>query len=189
MPTSFLTISRARSVIWPGSQQTIGELLDQDKLTCKMLRQASANAENEIVRNAAEVLLVDRERKIREYIDGGNNPRNIDEAVAVKIQNNGKGVTIKELWFKRNGCMNWERLHSLMGENQNSQIRIACVILLDYHYHVEHQKILDGKGPLVVTSHKNSYLLKKNGELPYKGRACYWVRSWSLPCLFDMVCI
>lgn len=49
-----------------------------------MLRRASAMAENEQVRKAAEVLLVDRERKIREYIDGGNLPRNIDEAVAVK---------------------------------------------------------------------------------------------------------
>ena len=82
MSSPFLTIPRARSMIWPGSQQTMGELLDQDKLTCKMLRQASAKAENEQVRKAAEVLLVDRERKIREYIDGGNLPRNIDEAVA-----------------------------------------------------------------------------------------------------------
>ena len=54
-----------------------------------MLRQASAKAENEQVRKAAEVLLVDRERKIREYIDGGNLPRNIDEAVAVKVADNG----------------------------------------------------------------------------------------------------
>lgn len=77
----FLTIPRARSMIWPGSQQTMGELLDQDKLTCEMLRRASAKAENEQVRMAAEVLLVDRERKICEYIDGGNLPRNIDEAV------------------------------------------------------------------------------------------------------------
>ena len=53
--------SRARSMIWPGSQQTMGELLDQDKLSCK----------------------------IREYIDGGNLPRNIDEAVAVKVADNG----------------------------------------------------------------------------------------------------
>ena len=60
----------------------MGELLDQDKLTCKMLRWASAKAENEQVRKAAEVLLVDRERKICEYIDGGNLLRNIDEAVA-----------------------------------------------------------------------------------------------------------
>lgn len=72
MSSPFLTIPRARNMIWPGSQQTMGELLDQDKLTCKMLRQASAKAENEQVRKAAEVLLVNRERKIREYIDGGN---------------------------------------------------------------------------------------------------------------------
>ncbi len=43
MPSPFLAIPRARSMIWPGSQQTMGELLDQDKLCCK----------------------------IREYIDGG----------------------------------------------------------------------------------------------------------------------
>ena len=54
MSSPFLTIPRARSMIWPGSQQTMGELLDQNKLSCK----------------------------IREYIDGGNLPRNIDEAVA-----------------------------------------------------------------------------------------------------------
>ena len=54
MSSPFLTIPRARSMIWPGSQQTMGELLDQDELSCK----------------------------IREYIDGGNLPRNIDEAVA-----------------------------------------------------------------------------------------------------------
>ena len=54
MSSPFLTIPRARSMIWPGSQQTMGELLDQDKLSCK----------------------------IREYIDGGNLPRNIDEMVA-----------------------------------------------------------------------------------------------------------
>ncbi len=48
-------------MIWPGSQQPMGELLDQDKLSCK----------------------------IREYIDGGNLPRNIDEAFAVKVTDNG----------------------------------------------------------------------------------------------------
>jgi len=148
-------------MIWPGSQQTMGELLDQDKLTCKMLRQAFAKAENEQVRKAAEVLLVDRERKIREYIDGGNLPRNIDEAVAVKVADNGGWATIRELWYRHNGCMDWNRLHSLMGETQNAQIRSACVILLGYHYQVEHQKILDGKGPLLVTSPKSSYLLRK----------------------------
>lgn len=36
MPSPFLTIPRARSMIWPGSQQTMGELLDQDKLSCKI---------------------------------------------------------------------------------------------------------------------------------------------------------
>ena len=54
MSSPFLTIPRARSVIWLGSQQTMGELLKQDMLSCK----------------------------IREYIDGGNLPRNIDEKVA-----------------------------------------------------------------------------------------------------------
>ena len=160
MSSPFLTISRARSIIWPGSQQTMGELLDQNKLTSKMLRQACAS-ENEKVRAAAEVLLTDREGKIREYIDNGNIPRNIDEAVAVKVEDKGRKATIKELWYKHNGCMGWERLHTLMGETKDAQVRAACVILLDYHYHVEHQKILDGKGPLVVTSPKNSYLLDK----------------------------
>ena len=56
--------------------------------------------------------------------------------------------------------MDWERLHTLMGETQSAQIRAACVILLGYRYQIERQKILDGKGPLVVTSPKNSYLLK-----------------------------
>lgn len=161
MPSPFLTIPRARNVIWPGSQQTMGELLDQNKLTCKLLRQASDNAENEQVRAAAEVLLADRERQIREYIDAGNIPRNIDEAAAVKIDDNGGKATIRELWYRNNGCMNWNRLHSLMGETQNAQIRAACVILLGYHYQVERQKILDGKGPLLVTSSKSSYLLDK----------------------------
>ena len=36
MPSPFLTIPRARSMIWPGFQQTMGELLGQDKLTCKI---------------------------------------------------------------------------------------------------------------------------------------------------------
>ena len=36
MFSPFLTIPRARSMIWPGSQQTMGELLDQDKLSCKI---------------------------------------------------------------------------------------------------------------------------------------------------------
>lgn len=48
----------------------MGELLDQDKLSCK----------------------------IREYIDGGNLPRNIDEAVAVKVANNGS-------FFKKNAIL------------------------------------------------------------------------------------
>ena len=61
MSSPFLTIPRARSMIWPGSQQTMGELLDQNKLSYK----------------------------IREYIDGGNPPRNIDETVAVKVADNG----------------------------------------------------------------------------------------------------
>jgi hypothetical protein len=161
MSYPFLTISRARSIIWPGSQQTMGELLDQDKLTSKMLRQIADCAENELARAAAEVLLADRENKIREYIDNGNIPRNIDEAAAVKIENNGNRETIKSLWYKHNGCMNWERLHTLMGETRSAQVRSACVILLGYHYQVECQKILDGKGPLVVTSSKNSYLLNK----------------------------
>lgn len=161
MSYPFLTIPRARNIIWPGSQQTMGELLDQDKLTSKMLRQVADCAENEQARAAAEVLLADRENKIREYIDNGNIPRNIDEAVAVKIENNGNKETIKSLWYKHNGCMNWERLHTLMGETQSAQVRAACVILLGYHYQVERQKILDGKGPLVVTSSKNSYLLNK----------------------------
>ena len=161
MSYPFLTISRARSVIWPGSQQTMGELLDQDKLTSKMLRQIADCAENELACAAAEVLLADRENKIREYIDNGNIPRNIDEAAAVKIENNGNRETIKSLWYKHNGCMNWERLHTLMGETRSAQVRSACVILLGYHYQVERQKILDGKGPLVVTSSKNSYLLNK----------------------------
>ena len=125
-----------------------------------MLRQACAS-ENEKVRAAAEVLLTDREGKIREYIDNGNIPRNIDEAVAVKVEDKGQKATIKELWYKYNGRMGWERLHTLMGETKDTQVRAACVILLDYHYHVEHQKILDGKGPLAVTSPKNSYLLGK----------------------------
>jgi hypothetical protein len=56
-------------MIWPGSQQPMGELLDQDKLSCK----------------------------IREYIDGGNLPRNIDEAVAVKVADNG--VFFKKMRF------------------------------------------------------------------------------------------
>ena len=161
MPSPFLTIPRARSVIWPGSQQTMGQLLDQNKLTCKLLRQAADNAENEQVRAAAEVLLVDRERQIREYIDAGNIPRNIDEAAAVKIDDNGSKATIRELWYKHNGRMDWERLHSLMGETTDAQIRAACVILLGFHYQTERQKILDGKGPLVVTSPMNSYLLNK----------------------------
>ena len=163
MPSPFLTIPRARNVIWPGSQQTMGDLLDQNKLTCKMLRQASDNAENEQVRSAAEVLLVDRERQIREYIDGGNIPRNIDEAVAVKIDDNGSKATIRELWYKHNGRMDWERLHSLMGKTNDTQVRSACVILLGYYYQVERQKILDGNGPLVVTSPKSS--LKTDSKL------------------------
>ena len=61
MSSPFLTIPRARSMIWLGSQQPMGELLDQNMRTCK----------------------------IREYIDGGNLPRNIDEAVAVKVADNG----------------------------------------------------------------------------------------------------
>lgn len=161
MPSPFLTIPRARRVIWPGSQQTMGELLDQDKLTSKMLRQASANAESEQVRCAAEVLLADRENKIRDYIDKGNLPRNIDEAVAVKVDENGGREAIKNLWYKHNGRMNWERLHLLMGETQDTQLRTACVILLNYRYNIERQKILDGKGPLVVTTPKSSYLLQK----------------------------
>lgn len=32
----FLTIPRVRSMVWPGSQQPMGELLDQDKLSCKI---------------------------------------------------------------------------------------------------------------------------------------------------------
>ena len=160
MSYPFLTISRARNVIWPGSQQTMGELLDQDKLTSKMLRQVADCAENEQARAAAEVLLADRENRIREYIDNGNIPRNIDESAAVKIEDNGNKETIKSLWYKHNGRMNWERLHTLMGETQSAQVRAACVILLGYHYQVERQKILDGKGPLVVTSPKNSYLLR-----------------------------
>ena len=161
MPSPFLTIPRARSVIWPGSQQTMGDLLDQNKLTCKMLRQASDNAEKEQVRSAAEVLLADRERQIRIYIDAGNIPRNIDEAVAVKIGDGDSRATIRELWYKHNGRMDWERLHSLIGETADAQLRAACVILLGFHYQTERQKILDGKGPLVVTSPKNSYLLRK----------------------------
>ena len=102
MSSPFLTIPRARSMIWPGSQQTMGELLDQDKLTCKMLRQAFAKAENEQVRKAAEVLLVDRERKIREYIDGGNSPgiltrrslsRSRTTAAGRLLGNCGTGIT------------------------------------------------------------------------------------------------
>lgn len=61
MSSPFLTIPRARSMIWPGFQQTMGELLGQDKLTCR----------------------------IREYFDSGNLPRNIDEAFAVKVTDNG----------------------------------------------------------------------------------------------------
>ena len=70
-------------MIWPGSQQTMGELLDQDNLSCK----------------------------IREYIDGGNLPRNIDEVVAVKVADNGGWATIRELWYRHNDCMDWNRLH------------------------------------------------------------------------------
>lgn len=173
MPSPFLTIPRARNVIWPGFQQTMGELLDQDKLTCKMLRQASINAEIEQVRAAAEVLLIDRERQIREYIDDGNIPRNIDEAVAVKIDDGDSKATIKELWYRHNGHMNWESLHSLMGKTKDAQVRAACVILLGYYYQVERQKILDGKGPLVVTSSKNSYLLDNTESyLVRKGLLC-----------------
>ena len=95
MSYPFLTIPRARNIIWPGSQQTMGELLDQDKLTSKMLRQVADCAENEQARAAAEVLLADRENKIREYIDNGNIPRNIDEAVAEKIEKNVNKETIK----------------------------------------------------------------------------------------------
>ena len=69
MSSPFLTIPRARNMIWPGSQQTMGELLDQNMRTCK----------------------------IREYIDGGNFPRNIDEAVAVKVADNGR-------FFKKRFC-------------------------------------------------------------------------------------
>ena len=72
-----------RSMIWSGFQQTMGELLDQDKLSCK----------------------------IREYIDGGNLPRNIDEAVAVKVADNGGWATIRDLWFRHNGCMDWNGQH------------------------------------------------------------------------------
>lgn len=36
MLSPFLTIPRACSIIWPGSQQTMGELLDQNKLMCQM---------------------------------------------------------------------------------------------------------------------------------------------------------
>lgn len=48
--------------------------------------------------------------KIREYIDGGNLPRNIDEAVAVKVADNGGWAIIRELWFRHNGCMDWNGL-------------------------------------------------------------------------------
>ncbi len=61
MFSPFLTIPRARSMIWPGSQQTMGELLDQDKFCCK----------------------------IREYIDSGNLLRNTDEALADEVADNG----------------------------------------------------------------------------------------------------
>ena len=102
-----------------------------DKLTCKMLRQASAKAENEQVRKAAEVLLVDRERKIREYIDGGNLPKNIDEAVAVKVADNGGWATIRELWYRHNGCMDWNRLQSLV---IGAALGLCIAYLLWYAY-------------------------------------------------------
>lgn len=59
MSSPFLTIPRARSMIWPGSQQPMGELLDQDKLSCKIreyIDEAAADDSNPIKQARREII-------------------------------------------------------------------------------------------------------------------------------------
>lgn len=77
----FLTIPRARSMIWPGSLQPMGELLDQDKFCCKIREyfdEAVADDSNPIKqarRNAAA---------LKEFLDSDFN-RNKEHAFVEPI--------------------------------------------------------------------------------------------------------
>lgn len=64
----FMPVVKARSVIWPGSQKTMGELLDNGCLTIKDLQKGTAK----------------RSQKIRDYINKGGIPRTLDETYEVR---------------------------------------------------------------------------------------------------------
>lgn len=159
----FMPVVKARSVIWPGSQKTMGELLDNGCLTIKDLQKGTAN-EKDNVRIASEVLLADQSQKIRDYINKGGIPRTLDEAYEVRWPFDKRtgmpNATLREVLRCRKVCSR-DLGYAINKSNAPDQLYYACVIILKSLVDKEEKKYADGPGPLCVTADYSSYMTQE----------------------------
>lgn len=159
----FTSVSKARSVIWPGSQKTMGELLDNGSLTLNMLKKGE-NSEKEDVRAACNVLYASQSQKIRDYIEKGGIPRTLDEALEVKwpysIRTGMRNATLREV-VQCHRIRKRDLGYAISKSTSPNQLYTACVIILNNYVDVEKKKVAEGKGPLLVTAGNSSYMTQE----------------------------
>ncbi|OWV03301.1 nuclease-related domain-containing protein [Fibrobacter sp. UWH3] len=182
----FMPVVKARSVIWPGSQKTMGELLDNGCLTIKDLQKGIAS-EKDNVRIASEVLLADQSQKIRDYINKGGIPRTLDEAYEVRWPFDKRtgmpNATLREVLRCRKVCSR-DLGYAINKSNAPDQLYYACVIILKSLVDKEEKKYADGRGPLCVTADYSSYMTRE-GEKYLQKRGL--ILGASLACCFFLV--
>lgn len=160
----FMTLERARGMVWQATRKLAGDLFDSGDLTREALKTASKHGETEQIRAAAQALYDEKIRQIDAYLATGAPPRNLDEALSVKwpLEGANFGKPIGELDYHEQitaADLGWA-----MTSAGDEQTRAAARILLSSKLAVEAEKSR-GKGQLKVTIPKRNYLVSQRESI------------------------
>lgn len=160
----FMTLERARGMVWQATGKLAGDLFDSGDLTRETLKTASKHGETEQIRAAAQALYDEKIRQIDAYLATGAPPRNLDEALSVKwpLEGSNFGKPIGELDYHEQitaADLGWA-----MTSAGDEQTRAAARILLSSKLAVETEKSR-GRGQLKVTIPKRNYLVSQRESI------------------------
>ncbi|OWV14645.1 nuclease-related domain-containing protein [Fibrobacter sp. UWB5] len=166
----FMTLERARSVYWlKNNYRPMGELFDNGFLNTRRLEWGANNAYDPTIKAACQVLLKQKQKTTKAFVEKGKLPRNIDEARAVVwpfSKNLGKtGRTMGELTDNRD--ITKRDLAYALEKAWDEQVREASRIILTSQLGIENDRANETKGALKVTANR-SFMEEQIERLSFK---------------------
>ena len=153
-----MTLEQARNVYWLRTyHKPMGELFDCGYLNARRLNWGANNAYDPDIKNACSVLLKQKQKISKVFIEKGKIPKNIDEARAViwpfskRVGKNGcsmgrlvddRDITKSDLAYALENA--WDE-----------QVRVASHIILCSLLGLEKEKMCEPKGALKVTANRS----------------------------------